>query len=737
MAVDNPPVQAKAEPLPAVPVAKVPTIVQMEEVECGAASLAMILAHFGCWVPLEELRVTCGVSRDGANALAIVKAARHYGLEASGGRFDADELAQQQMPCIIFWRQSHFVVLEGFKDGHALINDPAAGQRQVTPAEFRSSYSGIGLVFARTPETEQRPKPAIGLAGGLGRMLRGSYGALAFIIGAGILLAVPGVMASVLTSVFVDQVLGALGRPRLLPAIIVGFVIVTVLMFGFTALQQSAMLRLQMKISSRETTGFLMHMMRLPTSYFDARQPGAMVQKLQINATLSQLLAGPLGTVFVNIASMVVFGAFMLLYSPALSLIGLVMAAVNLTVLWWVSRTQVQENIRQQDAQVRQTAVAFQGVSLIENIKATGSEDEFYVRWAGSQAKATNAEQAVGKLTTGIGVLPSVVSIVNTVLVFTAGSALIFAGDLTVGGLVAFQGLLVQFMAPLGSLVTSGDQFQSARAQLTQVEDVTMYPADPLAPPLISPDDGSVRVDRPRLSGKVELRDITFGYNPSSAPLLSDFNLVVEPGQRVAIVGASGSGKSTVGNIIVGLLEPWTGEVLLDDQPRDSWPRVLVVNSLAKVDQLIMLFDGPVPENLTLFDSSRPFEWVRQAAIDAQIHDAIVARVGGFATHVDEGGTNFSGGQGQRLEIARALALNPSIIILDEATSALDTIDEMRLDRALRARGLTCIIIAHRLSTVKDSDLIVVLEEGKEVGRGTHDELMTTCPAYVALVGPS
>jgi len=726
---------ASVASLPTSPVVKVPSIVQMEEVECGAASLAMILAHYGCWVPLEELRVTCGVSRDGANALAIVKAARHYGLDASGGRFDVDELAQQKMPCIIFWRQSHFVVLEGFSGGRALINDPAAGQREIAAEEFRASYSGIGLVFDKTPDLQERPRPAIGFAGGLGRMLRRSHGALAFIIAAGILLAIPGIVASVLTSAFVDQVIGEAGTPRILPALIVGFVIVTVLMFGFTALQQSAMLRLQIKISSRETTGFLMHMMRLPTSYFDARQPGAMVQKLQLNATLSQLLAGPLGTVLVNIVSMIVVGAVMFLYSPALSLIGLVMAAVNLLLLWWVSRTQVQENIRQQDAQVRQTAVAFQGISLIENIKATGSEDEFFVRWAGSQAKATNAEQTVGKLTTQVGVLPSVITIVNTVLVFTAGSALIFAGDLTVGGLVAFQGLLVQFMSPLGSLVTSGDQFQSARAQLTQIEDVTMYPADPLAPALISPSDNSVAVDRPRLSGKVELRDITFGYNPSAAPLLTNFNLVVEPGQRVAIVGASGSGKSTVGNLIVGLLAPWSGEVLLDDQPRDSWPRVLVVNSLAKVDQMIMLFDGTVTENLTLFDVSRPFDWVRQAAIDAQIHDDIVARFGGFSTHVDEGGTNFSGGQGQRLEIARALALNPSIIVLDEATSALDTIDELRLDRALRARGLTSIIIAHRLSTIMDSDLIVVLEDGKEVGRGTHSELMASCPAYSALVG--
>lgn len=722
---------------PKAKVVKVPSIVQMEEVECGAASLAMVLAHYGCWVPLEELRVTCGVSRDGANALAIVQAARHYGMEASGGRFDIQQFAELAMPCIVFWRQSHFVVLEGFADGKAYINDPAAGQRTLAPEEFKASYSGIGLVMKPTQAIQKRPQPPIGLAGGLGRMLRGSFGAVAFVITVGILLAIPGVMAAVLTSVFVEQVLGTIGFSRALPVVIAGFVLVTILMFAFTSLQQSAMLRMQIKISSRETTGFLMHMMRLPTSYFDARQPGAMVQKMQINASLSQLLAGPLGTVLVNIVSMAVFATFMAIYSLVLSVIGLVMASVNVMVLLWISRTQIQESIRQQDAQIRQTAVAFQGVSLIENIKATGSENEFFVRWAASQAKATNAEQTVGKLTTMVSVLPSVITIVNTILVFTAGSALIFAGDLTIGALVAFQGLLISFMGPLSSMVTSGDQFQSARAQIAQIEDVTLYPADPLASPLIADLDSSVTVDRARLAGRVELRDVTFGYNPSRAPLLKDFNLVVEPGQRVAIVGASGSGKSTVGNIIVGLLKPWTGEVLLDDQPRDIWPRVLVVNSLAKVDQLIMLFDGTVTQNLTLFDPTRPFEWVRQAAMDAQIYPDIVARTGGFATHVDEGGTNFSGGQGQRLEIARALALNPSIIILDEATSALDAIDEMRLDRALRARGLTSIIIAHRLSTIKDSDLIVVLDQGQEVGRGTNDELMQTCPQFIALVGPA
>lgn len=720
--------------LPDSGVTRVPTIVQMEEVECGAASLAMVLAHYGCWIPLEELRVTCGVSRDGANALAIVKAARHYGLDATGGRRSVSQLADEVMPCVLFWNQSHFVVLEGFHAGKASINDPASGRRILTTEEFYRGYSGIALTFSPTPELKQSPRPPVGLAGGLGRMLRSSLPAMLFIIGVGVLISIPGVAVSVLTSVFVDQVLDS-GQTRVVPALIVGFVVVTVLLYLFTALQQTAMLRLQIKITARETTKFLQHMMRLPVSYFDARQPGAMVQKLATNAQLAQLLAGPLGTVFVNIASMLVYGTFMVIYSPLLSLIGVVMAGINVFVLWWVSRTQVEENVRQQDAQVRQTAMAFSGLSLIDNIKATGSEDEFFVRWAGSQAKATNAEQSVGKLTTGVSTLPSVVTILNTVLVFSIGSLLIFDNRLSVGALVAFQGLLVSFMAPLSQLITSADQFQSARAQLAQVEDVTLYPADPLAPSFETVSTEPLPLAR--LAGRIEFQGVTFGYNPSREPLLRDFNLVIEPGQRVAVVGASGSGKSTVGNLLVGLLDPWSGHILLDGRPRDEWPRLLVVTSLAKVDQLIMLFEGSITENLTLFDTSIPFAWVVQASRDAQIHDEIVIRPGGFAAHVAEGGTNFSGGQQQRLEIARALTGQPSILVLDEATSALDAADEAALDSALRARGITTLIIAHRLSTIRDSDLILMLDEGEVVGRGTHEELLSTCEPYRRLVGAS
>ncbi|MCX6411352.1 MAG: cysteine peptidase family C39 domain-containing protein [Actinobacteria bacterium] len=717
---------------------KVPTIAQMEEADCGAASLGMILAHYGCWVPLEELRVACGVSRDGANALAVVNAARHYGFEAQGGRVTAEEMRDRSMPAIGFWRQSHFVVIEGIVGDTVFINNPTGGEEKISFAEFKKNYSEIGLFFQPTDKVEKRARENIGLRGTLGGMVASSRNAILLIVLSGLLLSIPGVAAPVLTSMFVDSVLGATGTVPVLGVIIAGFVLVTLLIFSLTLLQQLWMLRLQIRLSGRQTERFLTHMISLPTSYFDARQPGGLVQKVLMNSQLAQLLSGQLGTVVINAVSMVVYAVVMFFYSPTLTFVGIGMAAINLVVLWYIARVQTVENQRLQQAQVLQTGQAFVGLSLISNIKAMGSENEFFNHWAGAQAIATNAEQRVGRLTQGVAVIPAVLIVLNTVVILTIGSELIDNDALTIGGLVAFQGLLLSFVSPLGQFVTAADQFQSARGQIEQLSDVTSYPADPLARSVDEITSASLDpqpMPVARLAGRIELRGVSFGYNPSRPPFLKDFDLVVEPGQRVALVGPSVSGKSTVGNLITGLFAPWSGEILLDGKPRDSWPRELVTASLAKVDQQIMLFQGTVRQNVSLFDSTISADDIRRAAADAQILDEIDRRTGGFGSPVNEGGTNFSGGQGQRMEIARALAGNPSILILDEATSALDAVAEARFGDALRARGITVIMIAHRLSTIRDADLIVVLDEGAVVGRGTHESLLENCPTYVTLVG--
>ena len=717
---------------------RVPTVVQMEEADCGAASLAMVLAHYGCWVPLEELRVACGVSRDGANALSVVEAARHYGMNSTGGRATIDELRAKKVPAVLFWRQSHFVVLEGFSGDTAYVNNPTGGEQKLTMAEFEKSYSGIALYFSPGPNFKKRARDRIGITGSLGHLLRSSVGALSLIIFTGVLLAIPGVAASVLTSLFVDDVIGVTGQVPVLQALIGAFAVVTLLMFGLTLVQQLLMLRLQMRLSGRMTGGFLTHMMSLPASYFDMRQPGGLAQKVLINVQVAQLLSGQIGTVAVNAISMVVYVSVMVLYSVPLTLVGIGLASINLLVLWLVARLQVVENQRLQQAQVLQSAQAFTGISLITNIKATGGENEFFDRWAGAQAVATNAEQRVGKLTQGIAVIPSVLLVLNTVVVLAVGAGLIFDGSLTIGQLVAFQGLLLSFVTPLGMLVSAADQFQSLRGQLEQLNDVTTYPSDPKArslAQLINHDGSSLDVPVARLAGHIELRDVSFGYNPSKPPFLTGFNLTIEPGQRVALVGPSVSGKSTVANLIAGIFDPGSGDIIFDGQPRDSWPRELVTASLAKVDQNIMLFQGTVLQNITLFDAGVPLDAVHQAAEDAQIASEIHQRVGGYSSMVNEGGTNFSGGQAQRLEIARSLAHNPSILLLDEATSALDAEAERNFMNALRARGITVLMIAHRLSSVRDCDLIVMMDDGKVVGSGTHEYLMANCPPYVTLVG--
>jgi ABC-type bacteriocin/lantibiotic exporter with double-glycine peptidase domain len=680
----------------------VPLITQMEEVECGAASLAMILAHYGCWVPLEELRVACGVSRDGASALSVVQAGRHYGLESSGGRLSIDDLPTCHGPVILFWRQSHFVVLTGIQGDVYTINDPAGSQRRLSKVEFERDYSNVALTFAPTSTFERRARPRHGVAGTLSQIVSRNRGAVVLAAVVGLLLTVPGVMASVLSALFVGSVLDGGGDLAVAPILIGGYLGVTILQFILSFIQQSIILRLQVLLTIRESRRMLLHMLRLP-----------------------------LATVFANLAGMLVYAVVMVMYSPVLAVVGLLMGAVNIVALWWVSKRQSTLNVTLQSVQMRKSAEAFNGLSMIGTMKATGSESVFFGRWAGAQVNATNAEQSVGRLTSALGALPSFLNVLTTVLVFAVGSSLIFRNYLDVPSLVAFQGLLVAFLAPLAQLVSAADQFQSARGQIAQIDDVLEYPVDPR----VRITEDSEHIDRARLQGHITFDNVTFGYNPSRPPIISNFSLEIEPGQRVAIVGGSGSGKSTLGNLLVGLIHPWEGSVLIDGREHDDWPRELIAASLAKVDQSITLFRASIWDNITVFDDRRSYRSVAAAAADAQILPDIQKRDGGFAADVLEGGVNFSGGQAQRLEIARALALDPSIIVLDEATSALDTLSEQRLDSALRARGLTSIIIAHRLSTIRDSDLILVLDHGETVGRGTHDELMESCSQYRDLVG--
>lgn len=709
--------------------AKVPTVLQMEAVECGAASLAMVLAYFGKYIPLEELRVACGVSRDGSKASNILKAARKYNLEAKGYRKEPESLKEMQMPIVVHWNFSHFLVVEGFRNGKVFLNDPGPGRRVVTEEEFNQSFTGITLTFAPTPEF-QRDKKKPSLIAALKKRLKGSETALVYIILAGLALVIPGLVIPVFARIFVDDILLG-GRGSWVTPLLLGMGITAVLRGMLTWLQQYYLLRLETKVALTTSGQFLWHILRLPAEFFSQRFAGDITSRMQSNDKVAKLLSGQLATTALNFVMIIFYFALMLQYNVILALVGLAVALINVLYLRLVSVKRVDTNRRLLKDKGKMVGTGMAGLQIIETLKATGSESDFFAKWSGYQAKALNSEQELGASSQFLTVFPAFLTGINNTIVLALGGYLIMEGQMTIGMLVAFQSLMASFMTPVTAFVELGTQLQEIEGEMSRLDDVLKYPVDQEA-------EGELEDTTPytgqKLEGYIELRRITFGYSLLEPPLIEDFSLSLRPGSRVAIVGGSGSGKSTIAKIIAGIYRPWSGEILFDGQPRTSFHRAVINNSLAMVDQEINMFQGTVRDNITLWDETiSEFEMVR-AAKGACIHDDITARPGGYDHPVEENGKNFSGGQRQRLEIARALAQNPAIIIMDEATSALDPVTEKMVDENIRHRGCTCVIVAHRLSTIRDCDEIIVMEKGKIVERGTHEELNDSGGVYAKLI---
>ena len=708
---------------------RVPTVLQMEAVECGAAALAKVLAYYGRIVPLEELRVECGVSRDGSKASNVLKAARKYGLEAKGYKHELDGLYDLEYPVILFWNANHFVVLEGFKKGKVYLNDPAQGPRVITMEELDVSYSGVVLTFEKGKDF--RPggeKPS--LMGALRRRLVGSETALLFILFCGLFLVVPGLVVPTFSRVFIDEFLVA-GRTNIVKPLLLGMVITAVASGVLTWLQQYYLLRLETKLALATSSKFFQHVLRLPVSYFSQRYAGEIGSRVLINDKVANLVSGKLATTVIDCLLIVFYAGLMMLYDVGLTLLVVFVALLNVAAVKLVARVRTDASRRLMGDKGKLMGTAMNGLKMIETLKATGGESEFFARWAGYQAKTLRAEQHLRMLGDMVSIVPAVVNTMVTATVLLVGGLKVMNGELTVGLLVAYQSLTGAFTKPLNSFVNFGSALQELEADMNRLDDVLRYPQDKVygrAEP-----EGEDR--RLKLTGKVELRAVTFGYSPLEKPLIEDFSLAIQPGQRVALVGASGSGKSTVAKLVSGLYEPWKGAVLFDDVPRDELPRRLLANSIGMVDQEIFLFGGSIKENVTMWDATVASTSVVSACRDAAIAEVIEAREGSYTAEVDEGGGNFSGGQRQRLEIARSLVGGPTVLILDEATSALDPSTEETIDDAMRRRGCTCIIIAHRLSTIRDCDEIVVMEKGKIVQRGTHEEMKDQEGPYARLIG--
>lgn len=710
---------------------KTPTVLQMEAVECGAASLAIVLHSFGKFIPLEELRIACGVSRDGSKASNILKAARQYGLICKGYRKEPSQLKSMQGPMIVHWNFNHFLVLEGFRRGKVYLNDPASGPRVVSEEEFDQSFTGVVLTFEPGPDfTKSGHKSSMGRA--LASRLAGNRIALTYVILVGLLLILPGLALPAFTKVFVDEVLLGSMNHWLFP-LLIGLALTAAVRAFLQWLQQLYLLRLETKIALTTSSQFLWHVLRLPMNFFTQRFGGEIGARVLINDRVAMLLSGELATSAISAVMVVFYLTVMLQYSVLLTVIGILIGLMNFVFLRLISRRRKDQNQRLASDRGKLQGVSMSGLQIIETLKASGGETDYFAKWAGHQTKLMNAEQSFGVSSSYLTAFPTFLHTMNTVVILSTGGLMVMNGQMTIGMLVAFQSLMASFSEPVNRLVQLGGQLQEMEADMNRLDDVYKYPIDARLKEQ-DPDAPAERTDKVKLQGFVELRDVSFGYSVLDPPLIENFNLQLKPGMRVALVGGSGSGKSTVARLVSGLYEPWSGEILFDGRPRGAIPKEIINHSLAAVDQDIHLFEGTIRDNLTMWDRTVPEADIVQAARDACIYDEIMIRPGGLDHRLTEGGGNFSGGQRQRLEIARALVNNPSILVLDEATSALDARTEQEVDDHIRRRGATCLIIAHRLSTIRDADEIIVLDKGKIVQRGTHDELANMDGPYAELI---
>ncbi len=710
-------------------VAKVPVIMQMEALECGAASLAMIAAYYGKWVPLEQVRLDCGVSRDGSNAKNMLIAARNYGLEASGYRFEPESLRKEgEFPCIIHWNFNHFVVLDGFRGNKAVLNDPARGTVSVSMKEFDDSFTGIVLMMkpSETFEPGGKPKSVLDFAKA---RLEGALPAIVFVALTTVISYLFSIINPIMTQVFMDRLLTNFNPEWLMPFI---FLMTLLAVVQLTVQWCTAVysLKINGKMSVIGSMSYMWKVMRMPMEFFSQRMVGDLLSRQATNASISQTLVGTLAPLLLNTGMMIFYFFVMLNYSPVLTAVGIVTMVLNLLMSQFISRQRVNlMRIQTRDAG-KLSSTTVNGISMIETIKSSGAENGYFQKWAGYQASVNDMSVKFIKTNTYLGIVPSFISMLSNFAVTFLGVYYAMHGNFTLGMMMTFQTVLSSFMSPAMTLISAGQQIQEMRTSMERVEDVMQYPSDPY----VKDDEFQEDVDYSKLSGNIELKNVTFGYSRLADPLIKDFSMTVKPGQRIAFVGSSGCGKSTIAKLISGLNKQWSGEILFDGKPIPDIDRSVFTGSLAVVDQDIIIFEDTIAANIRMWDNSIEDFEVIMAARDAQIHEDIMKRQNGYQYKLTENGKDLSGGQRQRLEIARVLAQDPTIIILDEATSALDAKTEYDVVQAITKRGITCIVIAHRLSTIRDCDEIIVLDHGNVVERGTHDELYALGGYYTDLI---
>ncbi len=704
---------------------KTPTVMQMEATECGAAALGIVLGYHKRFIPLDVLREDCGVSRDGSKAVNILKAARSHHMQANGAKVEnLEALKRIAPPFIVHWGFDHFVVVEGIRGNRFYLNDPATGPRVAGLNEFDKLFTGVALIF--TPEQEFTPQGRQpGLFKPLLERLQGSFSALVFVLLCTLALTIPGLLIAGFAKVFIDQILIAQTKHWLIP-LLAGMVLTALIRGLLTWLQQRYLLRVFLKLKLAQTTSFIWHILHLPISFFQQRYSGDIHDRIESNDRVAELLSGEITTSLVSLFSMILYALVILALNWKLGLLVIFMTALNALVFVAVSR-RIADSSRlflQQSGLLAGFSVT--GLRHIETIKASAVEQVFFSRWAGLHAKTLNSQQQIQKLNAALEIIPDLLNSLTSVIILGVGSLFILHGEFTIGALVAFQSLTASFQEPLNNLLAMGEQTQQIKADLMRLEDGLNYQPDP-GFDISDSDNVNTRFS------SLSLHNITFGYSKLDKPLLCDFNLELKTGQHIALIGATGSGKSTIAKLICRFYQPWSGSVHINDQKLNSITTRQLSRSMSFVDQGIFLFEGTVRDNLSLWSDDINSEAMQQALKDACL-DQVVANRGGLDSRIVEGGSNFSGGECQRLEIARALCTNPSIIVFDEATSSLDAIVEKQIYDNIKTRNCTLLIIAHRLSAIKDCDEIVVINQGRIVERGTHQSLLQQQGQYQELI---
>lgn len=713
-------------------VAKVPVIMQMEALECGAASLAMILAWYGKWIPLERVRADCGVSRDGSSARNVLRAARSYGMEAQGYRYEPEFLKEEgKFPCIIHWNFNHFVVLCGFKGNYAYINDPARGNVRVPMNEFDESFTGVCMMFEPSERFEPGGKPRSVWSFARER-LQGTSTAFAFVIVTTFLSSILGIVNTAFSRIFIDRLLTGQNPDWLYPFIL-ALAGITALSLIIQIISTIYNLKIEGKLAIVANASFIWHLLRLPVEFFSQRMAGDIAGRASSNQGIASSIIKQFAPIALDFITMVFYLTIMIRYSPILTLVGISVIFINMVVARVISKKRINlTRVQMRDAG-KLSAATVSGIEMIETIKASGAENGYFAKWSGYHASVNTQSIKFIQLNQYLGAVPGFVSSLVNTIILMLGALFTMQGNFTIGMILAFQGFMYSFRSPVDKFISIGQSMQEMRTSMERIEDVMKYPVDRMLRPKVT-ETGDDKEAYNKLSGTLEVKNLTFGYSRLAEPVIKNFNLKLQPGKSVALVGASGCGKSTVSKLISGLYAPWSGEILFDGKPIDSIRREILTGSIAVVDQDIILFEDTIANNIKMWDNSiEDFEMIL-AARDAQLHEDIMQRDGGYRYKIMEGGRDFSGGQRQRMEIARVLAQDPTVIIMDEATSALDSKTEYNVTRAVKDRGISLIIVAHRLSTIRDCDEIIVLDKGEIVERGTHEELISQNGYYGKLV---